>query len=275
LAKIPTDLYIYIPKRSSRGAFQTNIWANLTRKDTGEGLAAKKLLSFLDMDKVSEQYTQDETGYAGPFDINPKIEGFHTTKVIFEGDATWEPCTSEVVELKVDPNLLRTEIVMAITPVSGCSPLKVVVTGRVWEIRPDGSKTIPAYPLPLDLMVFDSTSTKRLQPVTWVMSNPDGSFKMEYTFTKLGTYRIFVNFLGDDKYASAWSNNGRTTTITVTGGELPLSFEKSVTLTRTESIQFKWILSQTEPATPEGYERFPDLDLDFGVLGKYWCFIKT
>jgi hypothetical protein len=55
----------------------------------------------------------------------------------------------------------------------------------------------------------------------------------------------------------------------------PLSFEKNITITTKEAIQFKWILSQTEPTPPEGYERFPDLDLDFGVLGKYWCFIKT
>jgi hypothetical protein len=275
LAKISTELYICVPRRSSRGAFQTNIWANLTRKDTGEGIGSKKLLSFLDATKVSEQYTTFVTGYAGPFDINPKTAGLHATQVVFEGDAQFEPCKSEEITLEVNPALLGSQIIMEATPISGYAPLTVKVTGTIYEIATDGSKKKPAYSLPVDLMVFDSTSTRRLQKVKTVMSNPDGTYTIDYTFTKPGTYRIFANFLGDSKYISAWSNNGRTTVIDVTGGGLPLSFEKTVTVTAKEAKQCKWILSQTEPAAPEGYERFPDLDLDFGVLGKYWCFIKT
>jgi hypothetical protein len=75
----------------------------------------------------------------------------------------------------------------------------------------------PAYALPLDLMVYDTASTRTMQPVKTVMSNPDGTYAIEYTFTRPGTYRVFVNFLGDEKYESAWSNNGQMTGITVTG----------------------------------------------------------
>jgi hypothetical protein len=275
LAKIPTELYICVPRRSSRGVFRANIWANLTRKDTGQGIGGKKILSYLDDVNVSVQYTAKDTGYAGPFDINPKTVGLHTTYVVFEGDLEFETCKSETITLKVDPNLLGTQIVMETSPLSGVIPLTIKVTGIVYEIAPDGSKRRPAYSLPLYLMVFDATSTRRLQTVNMVLSNPDGTYAIEYTFIKLGTYAIFVNFLGDEKYISTWSNNGRTSTITVTGGGLPLSFEKTVTVTAKESKQFKWILSQTEPTAPAGYERFPDLDLDFGVLGKYWTFIKT
>jgi len=272
LTKIPTELYIYVARRSSRGAFHTNIWANLTRKDTGEGIKGKRLLSFLDDVNISELYTADYLGYAGPFDINPSTQGEHATHIFFEGDTTFESCMSEQILLKVDTNLLRTEIQAQVTPVSGNAPLKIQANGTAYEIAPDGARKKPAYGLPLDLMVFDATSTRRLQPVKRIMTNPDGTFSLEYTFIKLGSFSIFVNFLGDQKYTSAWSNNGRTTTINVTGG-VPLSFEKTISVT--ETIKFKWILSATEPTPPEGFERFPDLDLDIGVLGKYWAFKKV
>jgi len=275
LAKIPTELYICVPRRSARGIFRTNIWANLTRKDTGEGIDSKPLRSYLDGAFVSIQYTQRGTGYAGPFDINPQTVGLHATQVVFEGDAQFEPCKSEEVALTIGPDLLGTSITMQVTPTSGYAPLTIEVLGTAYEIASDGSKRKPAYPLPIDLMVFDATSTKRLQAVKRVTTNPDGTFTISYAFTKAGIYAIFVNFLGDSKYISAWSNNGRTTTITVTGGGLPLSFEKVVAITQTTALHLKWILSQTEPTKPEGYERFPDLDLDFGVLGKYWAFVKT
>ena len=265
MAKIPTELYVCVPRRSARGVFRTNIWANLTRKDTGEGIGQKKLVPFLDgASLIGIIYTQQKTGYAGPFDINPQTVGLHKTYVAFEGDTDFEPCKSEEITLSIDPNLLITYMKMQVTPVSGVAPLMVQVTG----IGAPGSR-------PLDLMVFDATSTKRLQIVKSIMSNADGTFAMDYIFTKLGKYSIFINFLGDNKYASAWSNNGQTTTITVTGGGLPLSFTKTVTVTAKQAETFQWILSPTEPTAPEGYVRFPDLDLDFGVLGKYWAFIKT
>ena len=279
MGKIPTKLYICVPKRSaSATSLYTNIWVNLT-KDTGEGIGSKPLLSFLDGVNVSQLYTAQKTGYAGPFDINPRTVGVHKTWVEFQGDTEYEPCKSEEIAFVCDPNLASTRIKMEVTPTDGDAPLTIKATGFIEEryVTETGwpSGRPPAYPLPLDLMVYDITSTRTMQPVKTVMSNPDGTYAIEYTFNKPGTYRVFVNFLGDDKYASAWSNNGRTTTITVTGGGLPLSFEKTVTVTAKEVKQCKWILSQTEPAAPEGYERFPDLDLDFGVLGKYWCFIKT
>jgi len=272
LPKIPTELWICIPRRSSIGAFHTNIWANLTRRDTGEGIGGKRLLSFLDGVNVSEQYTAQITGYAGPFDINPQTVGPHKTYVVFEGDAILEPCKSEEITLTVDPNLLRTEIKMGAPVTDGYG---VQVTGTAYEIAPDGSRRKPAYPLPLDLMVFDNTSTKRLKPVKTSMTNPDGTYTIDYTFPKIGKYAIFVNFIGDAKYCSAWSNNGRTTTINIIGGGLPLSFDKSVTVAAKETKMFRWILGSTEPTAPDGYARFPDLDLDFGILGKYWAFIKV
>jgi len=210
---IPTELYICVPRRSSNGPFLTNIWANLIRKDTGEGIGGKRLLSFLDDVNVSVQYTAKETGYAGPFDINPKTVGLHRTWVEFPGDTEFEPCESEEIILKVDPNLTDlTEHTMEVTPVSGDAPLTIQVTGFIgmYPKKPIG------YSLPLDLMVFDKTSTKTLQPVKSFMSNPDGTYTIEYTFAKPGSYSIFVNFLGDDKYRSDWSNDGETTVITGT-----------------------------------------------------------
>jgi len=273
LAKIPTELYICIPRRSSRGVFRTNIWANLCRKDTGEGIGSKRLVPFLDNVALAGIiYTQEKTGYAGPFDINPTTSGLHTTYIKFEGDAQFELCQSEIVTLKVDASLLGIEIVM-VPPLSGVAPLTVQVKGIVYEIAADGSKKNPAYGLPLSLMVFDSTSTRRLQAVNMAMSNPDGTYTLNYTFIKPGTYAIFVNFSGDEKHISAWSNNGKTTTITVTGG-VPLSFEETITIDVKVSKTIKRILSPTEPTAPDGYERAPEYDLDFGIAGKSWAFIK-
>lgn len=274
MAKIPTELYICIVRRSSYGAFHTNAWVNLTRKDTGEGIGPKPIYLFLDGVQVGpERYTSPGNGYAGPLDLNPKTEGLHKAWVEFPGDTEFEPCKSEEITLEVNPTLKDlTEFSHEITPVSGPAPLTIRVTGFIGMAygKPIG------YQLPLDLMVFeDKTSTRSTRLLKRFLSHIDGTYEVEYTFSKPGTYLVGVVFLGDNKYRSDWSNNGRTTFIEVKGGELPLSFEKPITITRTESIKFKWILASTEPAAPEGYERFPDLDLDFGVLGKYWCFIKT
>jgi hypothetical protein len=274
LAKILTELYICIPRRSSKGAFQTNVWANLTRKDTGEGVGSKQLRSFLDGVNVSLLYTQAKTGYAGPFDINPKTVGEHVVQIFFDGDAQFESCKSEEVILEVNPTLLGTQMTMQITPVSGHLPLAVKATGTIYKIASDGSKK-PASALPLALMVFDGASTKRLEPVGVKSSGSDGTFEISYTFQKSGAYGVFVNFFGDERHISSWSNNGKTTAISVSGGGLPLSFDKTITLTVKETKQFKWFLGQTEPSAPEGYERFSDLDLDFGLLGKYWAFVKA
>jgi len=271
--RIPTKLYIYVPRRSARGIFRSNIWANLTRADTNEGIGGKKLLSFLDGNHVSTLYTEPKTGYAGPFDINPRTEGLHTTWIEFPGDEKFEPCKSQTVILKIDPNLLDVYLLMnvASTEVTVGEPLEI--TGTVKAVKHDGAIIPLEYKIPLDLMVFDPTSTQRLKPVLRFYAKDD--FKISYKFQKAGIYRIFINFLGDDKYASAWSNNGRTTQIVVKGGELPMSFEKTVTITMKEKIKIKWIRSDTEPAPPEGYERLPELDLDFGVLGKYWAFLEV
>ena len=275
MAKIPTELYVCVPKRSARGTIlYTNARINLTRKDNGEGIA-KWVYEYMDGVNINRHYTKEGTGFTGPTDINPKTEGLHPYYVAFPGDAEFLPCKSEEIILKCDPNLDRTYIVMEVAPISGDAPLTIRVTGNVYILTPTAKK-LPEYSLPLDLMLFDydPACTKQLQPVKTVMMNPDGTFTMEYTFTKLGTYRIFVNFLGDNKYASAWSNNGRTTTIEVAGGGLPLSFEETITIDVKVSKTIKRILSETEPTAPEGYERAPEYDLDFGIAGKDWAFVK-
>ena len=57
-----------------------------------------------------------------------------------------------------------------------------------------------------------------------------------------------------------------------------MSFAKTITKTITFSkdvtTDFQWIRSETEPTTPAGFERASELDLDFGILGKYWGFDK-
>ena len=277
MAKIPTELYIYVPKRSAKASsLYTNAWCNLTRKDTGEGIFGKTVLLFLDNANISQAYT-DKSGYTGPFDINPRAVGLHTIYVSFEGDEDYEPCKSEEITLVCNPNLASTRIVMNAAPVSDFAPLTLEVTGFIQERYveagvPKGRP--PAYSLPLDLMVFDPNSTKRLQKVKTTSSYPDGTFEMQYTFTKPGTYSIFVNFLGDAKYISAWSNNGQTTAITVTGGSGPLSWEETITIALTGTKVIKRIISQTEPTAPDGYDRAPEYDLDWGVMGKAWAFVK-
>ena len=276
MAKVPTELYICVPRRSAKGtSFYTNIWANLARKDTGEGIGGKWLYSYLDGVNISSLRTIAGSGYApDAFDINPKTEGLHKTWAEFLGDDEFEPCKSEEITLKADPNLGSIFVRKIITSISGIVPFTIQVSGRVYIGYVSGKYVPPEYSIPLDLMVYDTTNTKTLQPVKTVMSNPDGTYAIEYTFTKPGSYRVFVNFLGDDKYRSDWSNNGATTKITVTGGELPVSFEKAMSVTKQLSLNFKWILGDTEPTTPDGYERAPTMDFDFGTLGKYWAFVK-
>lgn len=57
--------------------------------------------------------------------------------------------------------------------------------------------------------------------------------------------------------------------------ELPVSFEKTVTVPKNVSLHFKWILSDTEPEAPDGYQRAADMDFDFGQLGKYYAFLEV
>ena len=284
LAKIPTELYVCVPECSSASSKMfTNCWANLTRKDTGDGIRGKQLFSYLDGVEIGHLWTVTETGYTGaPDDMNPKTEGLHPYHIEFRGDAEFEPCKSEEIILKCDPNLASDRIVMEVTPVSGDAPLTIRVTGFIEERyldelgNPAGKP--PTYALPLDFMVYDRTSTRTLQPVKTVMSNPDGTYEIEHTFTKPGTYAVFVNFLGDDKYRSDWSNNGQTTQINaLEGGELPLSFEKTVTeiMAAKGPRNYKFIRAETEPDAPTDYERAPEWDLDFGILGKYWAFRAT
>lgn len=55
--------------------------------------------------------------------------------------------------------------------------------------------------------------------------------------------------------------------------EVSRSVTKQVGVTVT--TDFKWISGETEPETPEGYERAPEIDLDFCIMGKLWGFLKV
>jgi len=50
--------------------------------------------------------------------------------------------------------------------------------------------------------------------------------------------------------------------------------QKTLTITKVVTTDLTWIKGDTEPTAPTGYERAPELDLDFGLLGKYWAFLK-
>jgi len=274
LAKISTELYIYVPRLSAKGtAFYTNIWANLTRKDTGEGIGGKWLYAYLDGVELSHLLTVPGSGYApDAFDINPKGIGAHKAWVEFRGDEDFEPCKSEEITLVCNPNLTNLDHKMQVIPTSGDVPLIIQVKGYIRKYI--GASV--GYALPLNLMVFEYISTRTMQLVNTVMSSSeDGSYVIDYAFTKPGTYRIFVNFLGDNTYASAWSNNGRTTTITVKEGEFPLSWEETITITLTGTKKILRIISTAEPTTPEGYTRAPEYDLDWGTMGTAWAFVKS
>jgi len=57
-------------------------------------------------------------------------------------------------------------------------------------------------------------------------------------------------------------------------GVLSLSFEETITIDVKVSKTIKRILSETEPTAPDGYERAPEYDLNFGIAGKSWAFVK-
>ena len=50
---------------------------------------------------------------------------------------------------------------------------------------------------------------------------------------------------------------------------------KTVTATVDVTIDVKWILATEEPTTPEGYERYPDLDINLGELGTLYAFRRS
>lgn len=51
--------------------------------------------------------------------------------------------------------------------------------------------------------------------------------------------------------------------------------DKTVTATATAEIKIKWILADSEPTAPEGYVRYPDLDINLGELGTLYAFRAT
>ena len=37
----------------------------------------------------------------------------------------------------------------------------------------------------------------------------------------------------------------------------------------------RWISGETEPSAPAGYTRAPELDIDLGLFGHWWAFLKV
>ena len=55
--------------------------------------------------------------------------------------------------------------------------------------------------------------------------------------------------------------------------EINKTVTKSVTTYMTTN--FKWISGETEPVTPVDYTRTSELDIDLGVMGKLWGFMRV
>jgi len=51
--------------------------------------------------------------------------------------------------------------------------------------------------------------------------------------------------------------------------------DKSVTKTLELTVDLKWIDGETEPESPEGYVRTPEFDIDLGLFGHWWAFMKV
>lgn len=62
-----------------------------------------------------------------------------------------------------------------------------------------------------------------------------------------------------------------------------MSFNKTATLTVketvdvTKNVEVGWIEGEegTEPTTPDGYERAPSFDMDYGTAGYLWAYKKV
>ena len=47
----------------------------------------------------------------------------------------------------------------------------------------------------------------------------------------------------------------------------------TIQVTATKTLNFKWVLADTEPATaPTGYTRLSDMDIPLGILGTLWAY---
>jgi hypothetical protein len=57
-------------------------------------------------------------------------------------------------------------------------------------------------------------------------------------------------------------------------GEINKQFIQAITVTASRTFDFKWISGDTEPATPAGYVRASELDINLGDLGRLWAFAK-
>ena len=49
----------------------------------------------------------------------------------------------------------------------------------------------------------------------------------------------------------------------------------SSTLDVEVTADVKWISGETEPPAPTGYKRAAELDIDLGLFGHWWAFLKV
>lgn len=49
----------------------------------------------------------------------------------------------------------------------------------------------------------------------------------------------------------------------------------SATLDVPVRADVRWISGETEPPVPDGYTRAAELDIDLGLFGHWWAFIKV
>lgn len=53
-----------------------------------------------------------------------------------------------------------------------------------------------------------------------------------------------------------------------------MSISKTFTVTKEVTVSVQYILAATEPTTPSGFTRTPELNVDLGQLGILWGFLK-
>jgi len=260
----------------------TNAWGRLTRKDNGAPIAGKWIEKYINGTLQSGGGVTGPYGWTDyPLDFNITLKGENRLQLRFVGDEEFEASTSpeHLVIYPETPKSVMTVKDFTMAPSSGVAPLTVLVEGR-FGIPDDW---------PVKLAVFTRDAEDRITDVNFVAETkthgyelpPEyprtGAYEITYTFEKPGIYAVCPVFPGDDDYLGRRGHSKAYQRLIVNEapGGLPLSFEETVTVTVTGSKTIKRILSATEPAAPDGYARAPEYDLDCGVLGKYWAFVKT
>lgn len=48
----------------------------------------------------------------------------------------------------------------------------------------------------------------------------------------------------------------------------------TLTATKDVTVNYQFILADTEPTAPDGYTHVPELDIDLGQVGTLWAFVE-